>query len=179
MIKGLHDVDLINSVYRIEAIRKRIEHDHWQPQHVANPAAGYLGAWHHEVFCGFFMIREVSSIDIEIHACLLPQSIPHSRVLGIEVLERIFTASSVRRVSAPIIGDLVSAMNYVGKLGFRREGVLRNACERNGQSLDVHLFGMTRDEFAERFHGRTSAFLSGKARIGSGADCSPDRTCSV
>ncbi|TDV06068.1 GNAT family N-acetyltransferase [Paraburkholderia caballeronis] len=149
MIQGLSDVSLIESVYATPAIRERIRHDHWEPGFVASPAVGYLGGWHQGEFCGFFMIREVSGLDIEIHACLLPQATLYSRVLGVELLEMVFNASSVQRVSAPIIGNLVSAMNFVEKLGFRREGVLRNACQKNGQLLDVVLFGMTRTDFAE------------------------------
>ncbi|MGS0981020.1 GNAT family N-acetyltransferase [Burkholderia glumae] len=114
------------------------------------PTVGYLGAWHEEIFCGFFMIREVSKLDIEIHACLLPEAVALSRVLGVEVLQMLFNASPIQRVSAPIIGDLVSAQNYVRKLGFKQEGVLRKACSRKGTLLDVVLFGITREDFGER-----------------------------
>ena len=150
MIKPVHDRILIESVYAISAIRSRIEHDGWVPGFIESPLVGYLGAYRDDEFCGFFMIREVSSLDIEIHACLLPEAVIHSRVLGVEVLNLLFNASSVERVSAPIIGSLVSAQNYVRKLGFTREGTLRNACRKNGSLLDVHLYGLTRNEFVEQ-----------------------------
>ncbi|AOJ10337.1 DUF2824 family protein [Burkholderia mayonis] len=156
MVEGLFDVELIESVYAIPSIRDRIQHDHWKPTYIANPAVGYLGAWHEGEFCGFFMVREKSRLDIEIHACLLPRATLYSRVLGVEVLEKVFNASSARRVSAPIISDLVSAQNYVRKLGFRQEGVLREACMRNGRALDVILFGMTRTDYAESIRCHSS-----------------------
>lgn len=115
-----------------------------------SPLVGYLGAYVNESFCGFFMIREESSVDLQIHACLLPEAVAYSRVLGVEVLQMLFHASPIRRVSAPIISNLVSAQNYVRKLGFRQEGVLREACLKNGRVLDVVLFGMTRTDFVAR-----------------------------
>lgn len=151
MIRPLHDQEVIDSVYANRDIRKRIEHDDWKPSYIALPTIGYLGAWDESRFCGFFMIREVSKLDIEIHACLLPEAVALSRVLGVEVLHLLFNASPIRRVSAPIISDLVSAQNYVRKLGFKQEGVLRDACSRNGALLDVVLFGMTRTDFGEQY----------------------------
>ncbi|VVE59458.1 hypothetical protein PIN31009_05541 [Pandoraea iniqua] len=147
MIRPLFDPIIVNKVYRMPEILGRIRHDDWSPEFENSPDVGYLGAWAGDMFCGFFMIREKSRIDVEVHACLLPDALPHSRVLGAEVLRFIFNASSVLRVSAPIIGNLVSAMNYVRRLGFQQEGVIRGCCRKNGELLDVVLFGLTRTEF--------------------------------
>ena len=60
-------------------------------------------------------------------------------------LDWIWRNTERRKVMTMIAGDLPAARWYVGRLGFKKVGVLTGAIQRNGAVLDMHIFGKDRD----------------------------------
>ncbi len=66
---------------------------------------------------------------------------------GLQMLEHGFTELGLERITAEVHSSNGRMLSLLEKLGFRREGVLRQHETRQGIKEDVHLFGMLREEF--------------------------------
>ncbi len=69
---------------------------------------------------------------------------------GLQMLEHGFTELGLERITAEVHSSNSRMLSLVEKLGFMREGVLRQHETRQGVKEDVHLFGMLRNEFQPR-----------------------------
>jgi RimJ/RimL family protein N-acetyltransferase len=136
----------VDSVFSDPYVRDRVAHDHRSPGFIAHPDVRYLAARANGRLAGFFLLIDVSPLEVETHAALLRWALPYSRDLGRACLAHVFRDPQVQRASAPVIEGLDSARNYCRKLGFREEGFRRAACMKNGRLLGVHLLGITRAE---------------------------------
>jgi hypothetical protein len=112
-----------------------------------HPQVRYLGALVDGDLVGAFLIIESGFIELDLHALLTRRALPHSRALGRLCLEHAFNDPAIERVTAYVIEGLTSARNYCLKLGFKTEGLRRNACRRHGHLVGVHILGMTRNEW--------------------------------
>ncbi len=63
------------------------------------------------------------------------------------LLEYFFTFMHMERVSLDYYTGNKPAQNLYEKLGFKSEGVARNATKKNGRYYDLHLMSMLRSEF--------------------------------
>lgn len=137
----------VNSILHDPDIAEVISHDHRAPGFISHPAVRYLVASVDEKLAGVFMLIQLSSIDTEIHAALLPWAKPQSRELGRACLAHVFKDPDLLRVSTAVMEGLGSALNYCLKLGFQREGFKPHACVKRGNVIGVHLLGMTREQW--------------------------------
>lgn len=137
----------IAEIYADAQIVGRLSYDEHQAAPIEHPLVSYLAAYVDNEFAGIFMAIKFSKFEIEVHALLKQNYVKQSRELGGLFLDWAFKADSVQRVTAYIIGDLVTARNYVKKLGFKQEGVRRHACRKNGKPVDVYLMGILKDEW--------------------------------
>jgi len=122
---------------------QRIGHDHRPAAPVIHPLAQYLSAWVDGAFVGAFLSIRALSTEIEIHALLLSQAIHESRKLGRLVLAWAFEQPGILRVTGLVIDGLDSALNYCRKVGMTYEGRKRHVCLINGKPTDIHITGMT------------------------------------
>ena len=127
----------------------RVGHDDRPAALIAHPAVRYLGARVDGELVGAFMIVESGFVEVDVHALLSRQALPHSRELGRLCLAHAFTNPDIERVTAYVIYGLNAARNYCLKLGFQYEGMRRCACRKDGQLLDIHILGMTRNDWKE------------------------------
>ena len=137
----------VDAVFSDPYVRDRVAHDHREPGFIAHPDVRYLAASVGGALAGFFVLIEVSPLEVDVHAALHRRAVPHSRVLGRACLAHVFADSLVQRATAHIIQGLDSARNYCRKLGFVHEGSRRNACSRGGKLIDVWIMGITRPEW--------------------------------
>jgi RimJ/RimL family protein N-acetyltransferase len=137
----------VDAVFADPYIRERVAHDHRAPGFIAHPDVRYLAARVHGVCAGFFVLIDVSPLEVEIHAALHRWALPYSRDLGRACLAHVFADPGVQRATAPIIEGLDSARNYCRRLGFKHEGTRRAACSKAGHLLDVWIMGITRPEW--------------------------------
>lgn len=142
-----NDVDAINRIYA--ACARRIAHDDYRPAWEPNTA--YVGVVDSDgMLHGFFHVRQRTSLDVELHVCLLPTAIAWMHVLGAEVLAFIFERTTCARITAPFLANVVSAQNYALKHGFVKEGVSRDACRQDGELINVVWYGLTRRDWENR-----------------------------
>jgi len=66
---------------------------------------------------------------------------------GLQMLEHAFRELGLERITAEVHSSNNRMLGLLEKLGFKREGVLRQHETRQGIKEDVHLFGMLREEF--------------------------------
>ncbi len=66
---------------------------------------------------------------------------------GLQMLEHGFSELGLERITAEVHSSNSRMLALLEKLGFQREGVLRQHETRQGIKEDVHLFGMLREEF--------------------------------
>lgn len=142
-VKDLHTIsDLFDDPYIT-----RIGHDHRAASAIDHPNVKYLSARLNGEQVGAFMIIESGFIEIDIHALLTKRALPHSREFGKLCLMWAFAQQHIQRVTAYIIDGLNTAKNYCMKLGFKNEGMRRDACMKNGEFIGVHILGMTRQDW--------------------------------
>ncbi|GIW28051.1 MAG: hypothetical protein KatS3mg070_1414 [Meiothermus sp.] len=66
---------------------------------------------------------------------------------GLQMLEHGFGELGLERITAEVHSSNSRMLALLEKLGFQREGVLRQHETRQGIKEDIHLFGMLREEF--------------------------------
>jgi hypothetical protein len=125
----------------------RVGHDDRPAAPIEHPHVHYLGARVDGELVGAFMIIESGFVEVDVHALLTKRALPHSRALGRLCLAQAFADPEIERVTAYVIDGLNAARNYCRKLGFTDEGSRRRACRKDGQLLDVHILGITRNEW--------------------------------
>ena len=138
--------DQLEKVYKDPYIQK-IGYDDRPPGIIENPYVQYLGAYKNDTFMGAFMAIRYSLYEYELHSLLLKRALKYSRELGMEFIEWAFTDKNVMRVTAYIIEGLEKAVNYCIKLGFKKEGIRRDACRVNDKPRSVYILGLTRSDW--------------------------------
>lgn len=145
-LKPLADQRALSSLYADPYIA-RVGHDHRAAAPIDHPSASYLGAYVDGALVGAFLVIESGYIELDLHALLKRNALPYSRRLGRLCLALAFARSDIQRVTAYVIEDLRSAFNYCMKLGFKNEGMRRDACVKGGKFYGVHVLGMTRNDW--------------------------------
>lgn len=127
----------------------RIGHDHRSLAPIDHPHVKYLSARLNCQQVGAFMVIESGFVEVDLHAMLSRAALPYSRDLGRLCLVWAFAHKHIHRVTAYVMEGLSSAKNYCIKLGFKNEGMRRDACMKNGELVGVHILGMTRQDWRE------------------------------
>ncbi|PKG22769.1 UDP-4-amino-4,6-dideoxy-N-acetyl-beta-L-altrosamine N-acetyltransferase [Niallia nealsonii] len=68
-------------------------------------------------------------------------------VLGYTSLNYIFGELSMRKLSAEVLSINEKSLNFHKKLGFTQEGILRKHVIKNGEYMDVYLYGILKEEW--------------------------------
>ncbi len=71
-----------------------------------------------------------------------------------ELLEYCFVFLHMERVTLDYYTGNKAAAALYEKLGFKNEGIARNATKKNGKYYDLHLMSMLRTEFFENVHDK-------------------------
>lgn len=101
---------------------------------------------------GFVDLREVNPLEKRARLRIAIGDETHrgqgvGYAAGLQMLEHGFTELGLERITAEVHSSNGRMLSLLEKLGFRREGVLRQHETRQGIKEDVHLFGMLREEF--------------------------------
>lgn len=145
-LETVKDVYSLNNLFSDPYIA-RIGHDHRPLKPIDHPHVKYLSARLNGEQVGAFMVIESGFVELDLHAMLSKRALPHSREFGRLCLMWAFSHKHIHRVTAYVIDGLASAKNYCIKLGFKNEGMRRDACMKNGELVSVHVLGMTRQDW--------------------------------
>ena len=66
-----------------------------------------------------------------------------------EALRRYWAATDVVRIFANVYESNAASMRVLEKVGFRKVGILRKACFKNGCFVDAHYFELLKEEFVK------------------------------
>lgn len=147
-VRPLSDFDALAALYRDPYI-SRVGHDDRPAEPLSHPAVRYVGAHVDGELVGAFLLIESGFVEVDAHVLLSRKALPYSRSFGRMVLAQIFDDAHIERVTAYVIDGLTAAINYCRKLGFKYEGARRNACRKAGRLLDIHILGLTRNDWKE------------------------------
>jgi [ribosomal protein S5]-alanine N-acetyltransferase len=135
--------------------RERLED--WFLRLINNPPVDLirLGIMAEGELVGFVDLREVNPLE---HRARLRIAIgdPGQRgqglgyAAGLKMLDHAFSVLGLSRITAEVTSSNVKMLGLLDKLGFTREGILRQHETRNGIKEDLILFGMLRSEFSPR-----------------------------
>lgn len=125
----------------------RVAHDNRAFVPYQSSQSVYLTAYVGEKFAGAFLAIFISPLEIEFHSFLKKEANLYCRELGNAFLNWAFSLK-IERVTAQIGGHLQSVINYAKKLGFKQEGIKRNAISVNSELKDVYIMGMTRADWS-------------------------------
>jgi len=78
------------------------------------------------------------------------------RALGVAALRYAFETLSLRKLCGEVIATNVRSLRFHEKLGFQREGVLREQHFDGKNHLDVHYFGLLIREWRSLYLGNNS-----------------------
>ena len=134
----------IEMVYSHHSMQK-IKHDHAELGYIDHPMVDYYSCFIDDEFVGCYIVAKISPIDYEVHMLLLPTEVKRHRELGLKMATILFEETD--RISTIIIDGMNSAKNYVKKLGFKLEGVKREAFEQNCIKKDAYLYGLLKKDF--------------------------------
>lgn len=101
---------------------------------------------------GFVDLREVNPLEKRARLRIAIGDESHrgqgvGYAAGLQMLEHGFTELGLERITAEVHSSNGRMLALLEKLGFQREGVLRQHETRQGIKEDVHMFGMLREEF--------------------------------
>jgi RimJ/RimL family protein N-acetyltransferase len=99
--------------------------------------------------CGLYQINSITGVA-ELAICMGSSAHRGSRT-GLEIMKAVvnyaFGQMNLRKLRNDIPGTDEKSMNALKTLGFREECVLREQEYRNGQFVDVHVFGLFRRDW--------------------------------
>jgi len=136
----------LNSIYSDDYIVKAIKQDNRDFKPVNHPLATYYSAFIDNIFIGAFLHIQHSINEVELHSLLKKSAIKYSRELGNMIIKKTFEDKNITRITANIISTIKTALNYCLILGFKTEGIKRNACYKNGILTDIFIMGIIKSD---------------------------------
>ena len=85
-------------------------------------------------------------LDAVLHLAMFDRRLRGREDLFKEIMQYFFDALQLRRMTAMITEDAITAVKLVERLGFQEEGLMRYAVLRDGKYLNVRVYGILREE---------------------------------
>lgn len=98
---------------------------------------------------GVYSLNPMNCAMLELHAQVLPEfRKEHSHDTGIAVLKWIYEHAppGYQKLTAQVPAIHPNVMRFLESFGFVREGVFTKAYRKNGELVDLHLYGKSRQE---------------------------------
>lgn len=146
----------LERIYRDQKIQKAIDHDHKSNKGVIDhPLATYWLVKVDDIIVGAYLFVWVSALEFEIHSLLLDSALKHSRTICSTVIGILFNSNpTLQRITAPIISNLQTVVNYCTKIGFTIEGIRRDAVSQNNVLRSIVIMGITRSDFINKVNSK-------------------------
>lgn len=87
-------------------------------------------------------------LDTVLHLVMFDRRLRGREPVFHEIMQFFFERLQLRRMTAMIADDCRTALRLVERLGFKHEGVMRQAMLKEGQYVDVYVYGILREELA-------------------------------
>jgi RimJ/RimL family protein N-acetyltransferase len=109
----------------------------------------YLGAFDGETAAGFFMVKPINGISLEIHTVISPDFWGEGVRFAKEVIFWIFQNTDFLKIVTFIPENNVSAIRLAINSGLSQEGVVKKSFLKNGIILDQFLFGVSKGDICQ------------------------------
>lgn len=150
MIERTTDLNVINSVFKHEAIKRFVCDDYSEDvEYIIHDSLYYLAAYDGPDLMGMFLSHPISSTIVMAHLAMLPCGRGEkSRELGIEAINWVFNNTAYSKINGmtPIYNKI--AIKYNLDVGMKKEGVNKKSFMRNGKLHDQIYFGITKSDWA-------------------------------
>ena len=129
----------------------------WFLRFLNNPPVDLIrqGIWVGDKLIGYVDLKEINPLERRARlgiaigdAAYRSQGVGYSA--GLQMLQQGFEARGLERITCEVRSSNVRMLKLAEKLGFVREGLLRQHETRHGVKEDLHLFGMLKQEFQPR-----------------------------
>jgi len=85
-------------------------------------------------------------LDAVLHLAMFDRRLRGREDLFKDIMQYFFDHLQLRRMTAMITEDAITAVKLVERLGFQEEGLMRYAVLRDGKYLNVRVYGILREE---------------------------------
>lgn len=147
--RGITDAHLAQ-VYADEYCARGLLHDLREAQPIQHPSVEYVSAFHGDNFLGALMAIQQTPYDIKVHSLLHRCGRIYCRDIMYLMMQLIFSAPSILRISVEVRADLKSVINLCLNIGFLLEGMKSDAFLLNGQRQNITMLGLTRKRWSRR-----------------------------
>lgn len=116
----------------------------------------YFAVDYHDQFTGVLQLAEIDHFEKRavISIFIGPKEL-WGRGIGSTALRLLldyaFTVQGLERISAQVYGFNTRSQRLMERVGFQKEGILRQHELQNGQRQDLHVYGILKPEFYERY----------------------------
>ena len=112
------------------------------------PDGLYLGIFKDDSIIGFWALDSETGSTIGIHCNVLEKYRKHSMEVGTYFVDYAFrTYERVQKLNAKIAVIYPDVYTFTKKFGFKDEGIDRQSFIKDGELLDRHILGLTREEY--------------------------------
>ena len=134
----LSDAELFNRV-----AEDGISYKDYYPE----PNKLYLGIFQENIIIGFWVVEPENASTLEIHCNVLEKYRENSMVVGRYFLNYMADSyNNVQKLNCKIPVTYPDVYNFTKKFGFKDEGLDRKSIMKNGELVDRHVLGITREE---------------------------------
>lgn len=148
-LRIISDFKEIEEIYQDPYISNAIKQDNRDLTPLCHPLIKYYGTYIDNKLKGLFLCIAYSDCEVEIHSLLKKESIKYSRKFGEMMRDLTFSNKHTQRITLLIVDGLNTVKNYSKKIGFKLEGIKRNAYPQNNIYKDVYMYGLTRTEWSK------------------------------
>lgn len=132
---------------------QKLCNDNYTPSYISHPLISYYSAFMGDVFVGAFMVTETTIHDRDVHLLLTDKALYYTRIFCEMLKSELFKDAD--RITARVFKRLWKMQNMLKKIGFTKEGEIRNAYKLNGRFDDIVIYGLLKTEW-EKDNGRSN-----------------------
>lgn len=143
-----YNVDVIKSVVFNDVIWEAVTEDHHKKEFY-EPNLQQT-TWYEildgSVLLGLLAMDHVNSVTQRVHPMILPEHRNRSKEICGSLIRMWINSTDYRKLIAEIPECYLGVIKFAEKMGFKPEGIRTASYKRNGDIIDMHLFGATIEE---------------------------------
>jgi UDP-4-amino-4,6-dideoxy-N-acetyl-beta-L-altrosamine N-acetyltransferase len=152
-VRGLRNADGVRRYMYSDHLISLEEHAAWIEGLRGNPRERVMACFYRDELVGVVALRAIRWSDRAADWAFYLSEATQGRGIGgvveFKLLDLAFGELALEKLNCEVLASNPKVIEMHGKFGFRPEGVRRANVVKDGQRVDVHLLGMTRDEWAQ------------------------------
>lgn len=143
-----YNVDIIKSVMFVDEIWDAVTEDHHAKEDfIPNlSTSAYYEILDGDVLLGLLAMDHVNSITQRVHPMIIPEHRNRSKDICRQMIDMWCDSTDYKKLIAEIPSCYPHVIGFAEFMGFKPEGIRTKSFIRNGDIIDIHLFGATIEE---------------------------------